>query len=87
MGIFAAAGALDLDFIPIEQEQYDLIIPTDFLKLPNIQAVLETIQTAHFRERARSLGGYDPSRSGQLWIELDGGADATHETEIKTVDR
>jgi len=71
MGIFAAAKALDLDFIPLEREQYDLIIPTDMLDLPNVRAVLETIQTQDFRKRVESLGGYDPSKSGQLWTEVE----------------
>lgn len=76
MGIFAAAKALDLDFIPLEREQYDLIIPSDMLDQPNIRAVLETIQTRDFRRRVKSLGGYDPSKSGQLWMEVEGGQDA-----------
>jgi len=72
MGIFAAAKALNLDFIPVEREQYDLIIPSAMLDQPNIQAVLEVIQSMDFRERVISLGGYDPSKSGQLWIEVEG---------------
>jgi putative molybdopterin biosynthesis protein len=71
LGIFAAARALDLDFIPLEKEQYDLIIPSRVLDQPNIRAVLETIRSRHFRERVRSLGGYDPSKSGQLWKEIE----------------
>ncbi|NQT56955.1 MAG: molybdopterin biosynthesis protein [Desulfobacteraceae bacterium] len=70
MGIFAAAKALDLDFISIEREQYDLIIPSTILNQPNIQAVLKTIQSQHFRKRVITLGGYDPSKSGQLWMEV-----------------
>lgn len=70
MGIFAAANALNLDFIPIEREQYDLIIPSAILDQPNIQAVLETVRSRHFRERVMSLGGYDPSKSGELWKEM-----------------
>ncbi|MFH1241633.1 MAG: molybdopterin biosynthesis protein [Pseudomonadota bacterium] len=73
MGIFAAAKALGLEFIQMEREQYDLIIPTGMLDLPNIRAVLETIRTQDFRERVKSLGGYDPSNSGQLWMEVGGG--------------
>ena len=70
MGIFAAARALDLDFIPMEREQYDLIIPSNMLNQPGIQAVLETVSSGKFRERVQSLGGYDPSESGQLWMEI-----------------
>ncbi|MDY6974037.1 MAG: substrate-binding domain-containing protein, partial [Thermodesulfobacteriota bacterium] len=70
MGIFAAAKALNLDFIPVEREQYDLIIPNAMLDQPNIQAVLEVVQSRHFRERVLSLGGYDPSKAGQMWVEV-----------------
>jgi putative molybdopterin biosynthesis protein len=70
MGIFAAAKALDLDFIPMEREQYDLIIPSSMLENAGIQVVLETIQSKDFRERVIALGGYDPSRSGQFWMEV-----------------
>jgi molybdenum cofactor synthesis domain-containing protein len=70
MGIFAAAKALDLGFVPMEREQYDLVIPSSMLDNPNIQALLETIRSPGFRKRVETLGGYDPSRSGQLWIEL-----------------
>jgi putative molybdopterin biosynthesis protein len=71
MAIYAAAKALDLDFIPMDREQYDLVIPTAFLQDPNIQAVLETIRSRRFRERVAALGGYDPSRSGELAMEMN----------------
>jgi molybdenum cofactor synthesis domain-containing protein len=70
MAIYAAAKALDLDFIPMDREQYDLVIPTDFLQDPNIRAVLNTIRSQQFRDRVAALGGYDPSRSGELVMEI-----------------
>jgi putative molybdopterin biosynthesis protein len=72
MGIYAAARALDLGFVPVAREQYDLLIPSDLLDHPNIKAVLETVRSDHFRERIISLGGYDPSKSGELFAEVDG---------------
>jgi putative molybdopterin biosynthesis protein len=72
MGIMAAAKALDLDFIPVVQEQYDLVIPANLKEHYLIKALLETVRSAHFRERVSALGGYDPSRSGELWMEVDG---------------
>jgi putative molybdopterin biosynthesis protein len=77
MGIYAAARALNLGFIPMEREQYDLIIPTGMLDGSNIQAVLKTIQSQAFRNRVTSLGGYDPSKSGQLWVEVNGDEDGS----------
>jgi putative molybdopterin biosynthesis protein len=70
MGIFAAAKALNLDFVPMVQEQYDVIIPSALLDLPTIQQVLETTRSEEFRNRVTALGGYDPSKSGQLWTEI-----------------
>ncbi len=67
LGIYAAAKALGLDFVPMEQEQYDLIIPTDFLDDPNIEVIIKTIGSESFKERVMALGGYDPTNSGVLW--------------------
>jgi cytosine/adenosine deaminase-related metal-dependent hydrolase len=71
MATIGGAKALNLDFIPMEKEHYDLIIPSATVAQPHIQAMLETIRSQHFRERVISLGGYDPSKSGQLWMEVE----------------
>ena len=70
MGIYAAAKALDLDFITMVREQYDLIIPSSYLQNQNIQGLIETIRSNNFKERVNALGGYDPGKSGELWVEL-----------------
>ncbi|MGM0663663.1 MAG: molybdopterin biosynthesis protein [Thermodesulfobacteriota bacterium] len=70
MGILAAARALDLDFVPVVKEQYELVIPRDHLEMPSIKLLLETIRSPGFRERVSGLGGYDPSRSGELRMEI-----------------
>jgi len=70
VAIYAAAKALDLDFIPLDREQYDLVIPTVLLHTPNIRAVLDTIRAHTFRDRVAALGGYDPSMSGELRMEF-----------------
>ena len=70
LAIYAAARALDLDFIPVDTEQYDLVIPFKYLDDPNIQSILTTIRSRRFRERVIALGGYDPSKSGELAMEI-----------------
>ncbi len=70
MGIYAAANALNLEFIPIVREQYDLIIPSEHLDNPNIKELIKTIRSDSFRKRVIDLGGYDPGKSGDLWVEL-----------------
>ena len=80
MGIHAAAKALDLDFVPIEQEQYDLIVPTRMLDQPNIQDTLNTMRSGNFKKRVAALGGYDPSRSGERFAEVKSGQERIAET-------
>ena len=66
MAIHAAARALNLDFIPITEERYDLVVPDWSLNDPKVQMLLEIIETPRFRDLVTALGGYDPSRSGTL---------------------
>jgi putative molybdopterin biosynthesis protein len=66
LGIHAAARALDLDFIPIVTEEYDLIIPDRFYKTPKIQTLLKIIQTEKFKDRIQSLGGYGTQKTGKI---------------------
>jgi putative molybdopterin biosynthesis protein len=70
LGIFAAARALNLDFIPVVTEQYDLIIPDRFFDTENIQCLLTTIRTSEFKARVEKLGGYHTERTGEV---LEGG--------------
>ena len=70
LGIYAAARALKLDFIPVVTEQYDLVIPEEHFEFPNIQILLETINTGVFKKRVGALGGYSTAKTGTL-IEID----------------
>jgi putative molybdopterin biosynthesis protein len=67
MGIRAAAFALQLDFVPIAEERYDLIVPEDYLADLRVTAALDIIQTnKDFRDRILSLGGYNLRESGSV---------------------
>ncbi len=67
LGIMAAARALDLDFIPVLKEQYDLVIPSSFVDDPKIKLLIGIIRSREFKERVKGLGGYNPGKSGDLW--------------------
>ena len=67
LGIMAAARALDLDFIPVLKEQFDMVIPTPFVDDPRIRLLIGVAGSGEFRERVKALGGYDPGKSGDLW--------------------
>lgn len=66
LGIRAAAQALELDFIAIEEERYDLCIPAEFWETPYIQRLLSIMAEPAFQEEVRKLGGYDLRDCGQV---------------------
>ena len=66
LGIHAAARALDLDFIPVVTEEYDLVIPDRFYTTRKIQILLETISTPAFQDRVMALGGYSTDQTGSI---------------------
>ena len=68
LGVLAAAKALDLDFIPLAEERYDLIIPAEFMETEKIQKLLEVIRSDKFKGEVKKLGGYDVKETGKvLW--------------------
>ena len=70
LGILSAARALDLEFIPLLSEQYDLVIPASHFETEKIQFLLSIVRGEPFRKEVDSLGGYDTSTMGQVVAEL-----------------
>jgi putative molybdopterin biosynthesis protein len=66
MGIFAAAKALNLDFIPVVQERYDLIIPEQYWEEEKIQALITVIRSDEYQDAVRNMGGYELTRTGEV---------------------
>ncbi|HLV09038.1 MAG TPA: substrate-binding domain-containing protein, partial [Halanaerobiales bacterium] len=66
MGIKAAANALDLDFIPLVEECYDLIFPEKMLKDERIEVLISIIKSNIFRKRVAEMGGYSTTNSGEV---------------------
>ena len=66
LGIYAAAKALGLDFIPIVTEQYDLVIPSIYFETPAIQSLMTVINSSAFKQRVSALGGYHTERTGEV---------------------
>lgn len=59
IGIEAAARANELDFLPLNDEPYDLVIPNHFIDMPAIQSLLRLLKTRGLHRQIESLGGYD----------------------------
>jgi putative molybdopterin biosynthesis protein len=70
LGIAAAAQALDLDFVPLYQERYDLVIPMVYYKSNLLEPVLEVINGSAFRQAVAALPGYDVDLMGTVIAEI-----------------
>ncbi len=68
MGILPAALALGLDFVPLADEEFDLVVDRKELELAGQLA--EILARPRFRRRLDTLGGYDTGDSGRI-LEVD----------------
>jgi putative molybdopterin biosynthesis protein len=69
LGIAAAAQALDLDFIPLFQERYDLVIPSQFAGADLLAPLFGLLTDRRFQEAVSRLEGYDVSVMGTMILE------------------
>jgi len=65
-GIRPVASLLDLDFIPLRWERYDLLVTKDRFFDKGIQFFLGLLQDDKFKQIANKFDGYDVSDSGKM---------------------
>jgi len=70
-GIGAVAGLLNIGFIPIRWERFDLMILKDRFFDEGIQRFLSLLHEAPFRRVAEALSGYDISTCGNMVFPRD----------------
>ena len=70
LGILAAARALDLDFVPLFKERYDLVMLREDYESERLAPLLAVIRTRAFGQMVESLGGYDASTMGEVVGEI-----------------
>ena len=58
LGIRSAATTMGLDFVPLEEEEFDFLVPEEHLSHPGVGLLLEILESEIFRERVTALGGY-----------------------------
>jgi putative molybdopterin biosynthesis protein len=69
LGVRAAAKALALDFIPVASERYDLVFLRSFYETRRGMRLVEAVRSDGFKRAVTALGGYDPSRAGEVLFE------------------
>ncbi len=64
LGIQAAAASFQLDFIPLFQERYDLVMDKEQMSDQQLSPLFDTFFSGDFRHRVESLAGYDVTHLG-----------------------
>jgi len=66
LGIHAVAGLLNLDFVPLRWERYDLMVFKERFFDASVQNFIGLLHEKHFFKLAESLQGYDVQLSGRM---------------------
>lgn len=60
----AGARALGLDFVPLAEKPYHLVLRRKHLTLPPVQKLIETLERSQFRREVEASVGYDMRTAG-----------------------
>ena len=66
LGVRAAATALDLGFVPVTWEEFDIVLSA--AALPAAEPLIATLRDPAIQSAVRSLGGYDLSQTGTVQL-------------------
>jgi len=66
VGIFAAAKKFDLDFIPLYEERYDLVMKLETFESDAFQKILTVIRSESYLKQVNEFGGYKTTFSGKI---------------------
>ena len=65
LGILAAARAFGLDFVPVAQEPYDLVLHKETLADERLAPLWTLLDRPSFRDEVEALGGYSCAETGR----------------------
>lgn len=69
LGLEAAAAVFGLSFLPLAEEQFDLLVDRRAYFTQPLQALMAFAAAPEFHEKAAKLGGYDIASLGQVrWL-------------------
>ena len=68
LGVYSAAAALGLDFIPVGEEEYDFALMQKYLELDTVKQFIQMLKSKVFKDRLNELGGYRFKNTGEVLI-------------------
>lgn len=71
LGTERVCGELDrIEFVPVQEERYDLVIKKESLDTPEVQLMLKILSSPEFRRELEELSGNDYRDSGKIIAEI-----------------
>lgn len=55
-----------IDFVPIQEEQYDIVIKTEALNNPVYKLIIDVIKSEEFKQELEGIGGYNLKDIGKI---------------------
>jgi putative molybdopterin biosynthesis protein len=71
IAIHAVARAFSLGFIPLAEEDYDLLVAKEFSETKKFEYLLHLIRSDEFKIRLHEVGGYNTEDTGKIRYEHD----------------
>ena len=65
LAIYPIARLFGLDFIPLVEEEYDLLVAGEFTEETKFSMLMEAITSAEFARRLQEFGGYHTDQTGK----------------------
>lgn len=66
LGVFSAAQAYELDFVPVAEERYDLLMSKDFYDSDSGKVLMSILTSPQYQQEVESLGGYSLREAGRV---------------------
>lgn len=71
IGIYAVAKMLNLGFIPLATERFDLIIRSEDYNSGAIKALRNVLASREFKSEITRMGGYKTGKTGKIMSERE----------------
>lgn len=66
LGVLSSAKAMKLDFIPVCYEEYDFLIPLEYLEDSRVIEFIEILKSKSFADKLNLIGGYELEHPGEV---------------------
>lgn len=66
LGVYSAAKTMNLDFIPLAEEEYDLAVLKEEMDNSKMETFLKVVKSRELKEELKELGGYTFKNTGKV---------------------